>query len=73
MRTIALSRYSVPELNVDLAIDWCSVVALQKLTLSVNIHLNTGTILTVDAPAYDVNNTNFTNLYAQWSSINQYR
>lgn len=73
MRTIALNRYSVPNLCVDLALDWCSVVALQKFPLCVNIHLNTGTTLTVDAPTYDANNANYENLYKQWSSLNQYR
>lgn len=72
MSEVAVSRFSATT-GYDLAIDWCSVIAMQKMALCINIHLKTGTILTVQAPTSEINDTHYETLYVHWEqSIKRY-
>lgn len=50
----------------DLAIDWTSVVAIQKIALNINIYLKAGNTLNITAPDDKWCKDYFETLYAQW-------
>ncbi len=62
-------RRFVTESGIDIAIDWCQVVAVQKQNLQVNVHLKNGEILKIQAINYDQVNEYFNVLYRQWEII----
>ena len=55
------------ETGIDICIDWCQVVALQKQNFQINIHLITGVCLQVMANNYDNVDNYFNLLYDQWN------
>ena len=63
---IFISRFTVPEIGTDLALDWYSVVGMQRQKFHVDIHLNTGVVLVVTAPSAEINQANFESLYEHW-------
>lgn len=63
---IFISRFTVPEISVDIALDWYSVVGIQRQNLHVDIHLNTGVVLAVRSPSAEINQANFESLYDHW-------
>jgi len=63
---IFISRFAVPEIGVDIVVDWFSIVGIQRQHLHVDIHLNTGVSLMVKAPSSEINQANFESLYEHW-------
>lgn len=62
-------RRFVTESGIDVAIDWCQVVAVQKQNLQINIHLKNGECLKIQAINYDQVNEYFNVLYRQWEIV----
>jgi len=60
-----INRFTT-ESGIDLVIDWCQVVAIQKQNLQVNIHLKNGECLKVQAISYEQVHEYFEVLYGQW-------
>jgi hypothetical protein len=69
---IAVSRYQ--DDTVDLAINWCAVIVLEKRPLYINVYFNTaGQTLTIKAPTQEINNSRYEMLYVHWEqSVKQY-